>query len=193
MLRFSDEHLDFLVGDLFPTLARLSEQPEHRPPGNVEQPDQGRGDDRQQTHHRRDLACDRLGRAQRDLLGHQFPDDEGRVGDECHHGPDPERARSTCGDASSHQPCGEPQAKRRAGESAGQDADERDADLNGGKEAAGVRSQLEGRRGAADIPLHHALETSRTGRDNCQFGHGKKAVHGNQNDDNRDFKQHKLQ
>ena len=83
---------------------------------------------------------------------------------------------------------GEALAERGAGEGAGQHADQRDADLDGGQEASGVGAERQRATGAADVTVDHRLQARGAGGDNGQFRHGQQAVHADQNDDNRDFK-----
>ena len=62
--------------------AAMAEQPEQRLAGTIEQPHQRQRDLRHQHHRRRDLDRDRFGIAQRDLLRHQFADDQRGIGDD---------------------------------------------------------------------------------------------------------------
>ena len=148
MLGLGDQHLDLLVGDLFLALAVLAEQPQNRAAGEIEQEDERQRHLGQDGHGRRDHDGDALGIAQRDLLGHEFADDQRAVGDRRHDDADAERIGKAGRHSHRHEGLAQPLAERCAGECARQHADQRDADLHGGQETARDwrRAQARGRR-----------------------------------------------
>ena len=81
----------------------------------------------------------------------------------------------------------EPHAQRRAAECARQNADQRDADLHGRQEAAGIVGQRQGLRGAAFACLRHLLQPNAAGRHHRHLGHGKKAIQQEQAEQDGNF------
>ena len=71
-----DHQMQFLGGHLAFTFTVEPEQPEDRRARPVEQPDQRRGQPRDPLHWHSGERGDGFGFAQRELLGHQFADDE---------------------------------------------------------------------------------------------------------------------
>ena len=82
MVRLGDDEVQLLGGDLGRGIAAHPQQPEDQGAGLVEQPDERRGRARDPQHRQRDDGGDRLGRAQRELLGHQLADHQRRISDE---------------------------------------------------------------------------------------------------------------
>jgi hypothetical protein len=89
-------------------------------------------------------------------------------------------------EAEPHQPLGDRAAEARARISAGQDADQRDADLHGRQEPPGIGGKVERGLRAAMASLDHRLEPRLARRHDRQLRHGENAVqrdqHGNDGD-----------
>ena len=128
-----------------------------------------------------------FGRGERDALGHEFADDHRQRGDADHdeHDGDLGAVGSNARDAVEHR--AEPHAERGAAEGARQDADQRDADLHRGQEAAGIVGQRQRLRGAAVALLGHVLQPDAAGRHHRHFGQREEAVQQDQTDDDREF------
>ena len=78
-------------------------------------------------------------------------------------------------------------AKRRAGEGAGQDADEGDADLDRRQEPSGILRQPEGGGGARASAVGHRLQAGLAGRDDGQLGQCEEAVQADQEESYAEF------
>ena len=100
---------------------------------------------------------------------------------------DAEGAGHPVGNAVVDQQVAQPLAERRAREGAGKHADQRDADLHGRQEAAGIGAELERAAGAAHVPVDHRLEPGRPGRDDRQLRHREQAVDDDEDDHRADF------
>ena len=187
MLGLGDQHLDLLVGDALLALLALAEQIEDGAAGNVEQPGQRCGDLGEHGHEGCGAHRDRLGIAQRDLLGNELADDQRDIGDDRHDDADAEGAGHPVGNAIVDEQVAQALAERGAGEGAGEHADQRDADLHGRQEAAGIGAELERAAGAAHVPVDHRFQPGRAGRDDRQFGHGEQAVDDDEDDHRADF------
>ena len=140
---FDDEGADLLLADLFFGIAPVTEQPEQRLARAIQQPHQRQRNRRQQHHRRRHPDGHGLGIAQRDLLRHQFADDQRSIGDDGDNDADADRVRETLRQPAFHQPCGETQPQCGAGQGAGQHADQGNPDLHGGEKFAGIGRQSE--------------------------------------------------
>ena len=184
---FDHQSADFLLADFFFRLAALTEQPQQALAGPVEQPHQRQRDLCQQHHRRRDLDRDRFGIAQRDLLRHQFADDQGCIGDDPDHDADADRFRKALRQSEFDQPGGQPLPQRRAGEGAGQHADQRDADLHGGEEFAGIGGQRQRAARAGDAFFDQRRQPRRPGRHDGQFRHREQAIDDDQDRDDPEF------
>ena len=188
-----DDQANLLVADPARLASGLPEQGQHQLARPVEHPDQRGGDAGDDPHHRGHARGDLFRRAQGDLLGHQFADDQRQIGDRHHHRPDTDRLREGGRHAGLDQACGEARTQRRAGEGARKDADQRDADLHAGQEAAGILGQPDGRRGPLAALVGQQLQPRGAGRDDGQFGHRQKAVDQRQQNDDRNLEVHGLQ
>ena len=121
---------DFLVRDPLARIALLAEQPEHQLAGHVQEPYKRRPDLGDQDHGRRHAGGDRFRSPQRDLLRHQLADDQRQIGDGDDNGADAQGIRPVVRQPLQFKPVGEPGTEGRAGEGAGKDADQGDADLD---------------------------------------------------------------
>ncbi|MHC2563818.1 hypothetical protein ACVIVD_005812 [Bradyrhizobium liaoningense] len=135
----------------------------------------------------RDPDRDAFGIAQRHLFRHQLADDEGGVGDERDHEPDPDDVGNALGEAELEQPLRQPLSERCARECAGEHTDQRDADLHRRQELAGIGGQRQRPLGAAHALGRQQRQPRRTRRDHGQFGHGEQAVDDDQDDDDDEF------
>ena len=103
--------------------------------------------------------------------------------------PTPTGSATLAGTPSVQQPLPKPQPERGAGERAGQDTDERDADLDGRQELARVIGQRQRAARADDVAVDHGLKAGPAGRDDGQFRHRQEAVDQNENEDDGQFKE----
>ena len=74
VLGLGDEGLHLFIGHPFIGLTALTEQAQHQFAGNIQEPDQRRGDRRDERHGGRNAGRNAFRIAQGDLLGHQFAD-----------------------------------------------------------------------------------------------------------------------
>jgi hypothetical protein len=125
-----------------------------------------------------------LGIAERDLLGHQLADDERKIGDDGDHDGDPDRLGGPWPDVERLEPVGQILGQGGPAKCAGEHADERDADLNAGKEAGLIVEQTQRRPGSDGTSLGHGGETRPTRGDERELSHGEEAVEDDQEDDN---------
>ena len=155
--------------------------------GDAQQPDQRRAHGGDDAHGPGDHGGDPLGIDQSDPLRHQFADDQRQVRD----GHDHDGDGNAVGIGFDRR---EPAKLDRqiAGEGgaaigAGQNADQRDADLDGGQELAWIFHEADGGPGAAVSLVRHLLKSCPPGRNDRQFRHGEKAVQQDQQNDNDQF------
>ncbi len=113
-LRLGKNGLDLLIGDAVATLSGLPEKAEHQTAGRIEKPDQRQGELRENGHRRGDFAGHCLGRAERNLLRHEFTDDQREIGDRHDDCSDAEGVGQPLGHALGDQPVREAGAERRA-------------------------------------------------------------------------------
>ena len=151
-------------------------QPEDQGAGPVEQPDERRGRDRQPPHRPRHDDRDRLGRAKRELLGHQLADDQRQEGDEDDDDAEADRLRGLGLETENTQALGHRAAEAGARISAGQNADQRDPDLHGRQEAARIGRQCERALRAAAAGLGAGAQPRLARRDDRQLAHREHAV-----------------
>jgi hypothetical protein len=102
--------------------------------------------------------CDRLGRAQRELLGHQLADDQRGIGGENDNERESRLVGGALGNAEQRQPFADRRAEARARIGARQDADQGDADLDGRKKLARIAGQLERGACATLVIARHRLQ-----------------------------------
>ena len=147
----------------------LPEQCEHQLPGLVQHPDQRGCDKRDDPHHRCDPHGDLFGRAQGDLLGDQFADDQGQIGDRHNNRTNTQRLRHTRGKPGVDQRRRQTRPQRGTRECTCKDTDQRDTDLNTGQKPARILCQPDrgGRTLAAFI--HEQAQPRRSGRDDGQL------------------------
>jgi hypothetical protein len=177
----------------FSSLAALAKQPQNAAAGNIEQPDQRRADLRQDGHGRRHPDGDAFRIAQRDLLGHEFADDQRTIGDEGDDHADAERVGDIGGNAGRNQRAGQAKAERGARKGAGKHADQRDADLDCGQELSRIGAERQSAAGALDVAVDHGFEPGGPRRHDGKLGHRQEAVDADEDDHDADFKvQHGL-
>ena len=115
-LGFGNQHLDFFLGDLRLRGAALAEKGEHETSRYIEEPDEGARDLRQEHHGRCDRAGNGFGIAQRDLLRHQFADDQREIGNGGDDDAEGDRIGIVAVEAGGFETAGEPRAERRTGD-----------------------------------------------------------------------------
>ena len=98
-----------------------------------------------------------------------------------------EPVRDDLREALPDQPLRQSCAQGRARKGAREHADERDADLDGGEEAAGIIGQAHRGLGAFAALIAEDFEACGTGGDNRELGHGKQTVDDGQGHDDQNF------
>jgi hypothetical protein len=182
-LGLGDEQADLLLRHALPRLLPPPEQPEEEPGGDLEQPHRRRGDAGQRRHRRGHGGGDALGVAQRDLLGHELADDQREVGDHRDHDGHADRLGGAGPQAERPEVAREVPGQGGAAEGAGEHADQRDADLHAGEEAALVLEQAQGGAGPGVPGVGHGGEPRPAGGDDRELGHGEEAVEDDQEGD----------
>ena len=181
-----DDRTDLLLRYLVVRLFEAQQSGDRRGAAR-KQPYERRGRHRECTHRPRDGAGDLLGRVHADTLGNEFAEDERQVGDDDddrHLGRDRRRAQ---GNTQQSEFTAEFRSQRIAGVDTREDADERDADLDGREELVGILDDPErALRAGVSLPGTQ-FEVGTAGRDQCDFRHGEDAVEQDQQDDDDDF------
>ena len=184
---FHDQRADFILGHGLGGFAALAEQIKHCLAGRIQQPHDGRRNAGDERHRRSDAHRHRFGVAQRHLFRDEFADDQRGVGDQRDHDADTGCVRDAFAQARLDQPRRKALAERRAGKRAGQDADQGDADLDGGEEAAGVRGQRKRALRSMDAFLSQGRQPRGAGGHDGQFRHGEQAVDDDQDRGDPEF------
>ncbi len=176
-LGLGDDRAEFLLGDGMVAVARLAEQAEDQRARLVERPGERRRHPGQDDHRRGDGAGDRLGRAQRELLGDELAGDQRDIGRDDDDDAEAElrrgvrRQRQERGEALGGRP-GEAGPRERAVE----DRDEGDADLRRRQEAGRVLGQRQRRRRTGPAGGGEPAQPRPPRRDDGELGHAEKAV-----------------
>ena len=180
-----DHRLDFLLGDRRLAVTGKTEDPQHRLARDAQQPHRRCSHPGQQRHRRCHPHRHRFGIGQGDPLGHEFAQDQREVGDDDNH----RQERQGFGEAGNRwkrcQPAGQGLRQRRAAEGTGENADQGDADLHGGEEAAGIVGKPQRSRRAVAALLDELLQPGPPRGHECQFGHREEAVEQDQQDNDR--------
>jgi len=137
--RIGEYHLQFFCGHVIDLLALHPHQAEDQRAAIVEQPDQWRGNARQQFHRLGHDQCDAFGRTQGDLLRYQFTDHQRGISGQADHQHETECDRQFLAHAQRMQSLRHRSAEAGAGISAGDNADQRDPDLHRGEKLARAR------------------------------------------------------
>ena len=184
--RLGDDQVEFLGGDMLLRFALQAHQAEQRAARRIEQP-HDRGSTPGERHQRpRHCRCDRLGRAQRDLLGDKLADHQRQIGGDADHDRKAKRLGRFGAKAEKFHPRRDRPAQARARIRTRQNPDQGDADLGGRQEFAGVGGERHRRARAALASARHRLQPCFPRRNNRQFGHGENAVQHDQREDDRD-------
>ena len=134
------------------------------------------GGHRQKVDGPRYQAGKRFGVRLPDALGHQFTDNDREVGDQHHHqtggGVAAKRHRHT----QRFQPDCQRTGQCGLAHDTVQNANRRDANLDGGQESRRVFAQFDCSGGTAVALIHQLLQTGPAGGDQCDLRHGKQAV-----------------
>jgi len=168
-----------------PLLRRLraAEQAEDQIGRGVEQPADRRRGTRDDGHGRCHGAGQRLGMAERQALGRQLAHHDREIGNERDDEAEAERLRHPSWHTEAHQPSAEAAAEGRTGEGAGEDANQRDANLDRREEAPRIlgKRQRGGRAGVAR--LGHGAQAAPPGGDDGEFREREDAVQQHQDQD----------
>jgi hypothetical protein len=113
-MRFGEKDVDFFFGHAVFAVPTLAQKPKEKLARLVQKPDQRCADHRKERHRRGHAHGDRLGVAERDLLGHEFAHDQADIGDRDDHAAHAQRCGPVGGYALFHQPQLQPEAQRRA-------------------------------------------------------------------------------
>ena len=187
-MRFGQNGLDLFVGHAVARLARLAKQPQDQTARCIEKPDQRCSHLGQQCHGRRYTACNRFRLTQCDLLWHEFADNQRQIGDDHDHRTDANSIGKGWRQALPKKPARQTGTQRRAGKCTRQNADQRDADLDGGQETAGIIGKLDGHAGAAAALVGHYPQSRWAGGNHCEFRHGENTIEDRQQHDRNYFK-----
>ncbi len=141
-------------------------------------------------HRAGDEGGDALGVPERQPLRHQLADDQRDVGGGDHDDGEGQRAGDggQCRYPAQH--AGERLGQGGAGVGAGEDADQRDADLHRGEKSGRILAEPERPAGAAVAGPGHGLEPSPPGGDDGELGHGEEPVQNNEHQHDRDGDEH---
>ena len=127
-----DHQLDFFLGDGGLRGRLDAAKPQHQLSGKTEQLDQGRGHPGQAPHGGRKRRGNALGMLQADLLGDQLADDQGQERDGQDDDEQTDGASARCDPGNAIELGSQFIRNRRPAIGAGENADQRDADLNRG-------------------------------------------------------------
>ena len=184
--RLRHDQVEFLRRYMLLGLALQAHQAEQQGRGRIEQPHNRRGDRRQHAdrprHHRRQ----RLGRAQRDLFGHQLPDHQRGIGRDADDDGEADRFGRLGAQPEEMEPRRDRSAEACAGIGARENADQRDADLRRRQDLARVRRQRQRGARAALAAARHRLQPRFARGHDRQFRHGEHAVQNDQRENDRD-------
>lgn len=188
-LGLGHETTDLLLGHRARAFCLLADQPEHRPRRSVEEPHGRQSRARDHPHAGRHHAGDPFGVAQGEVLGDQFADDHRQVGDHADHQGVAQCVGPALAQAQIDQNQGEAVAQSRARDHAGEDADQRDADLNGGQKPPRLLGQREGGLRAGAALLGQGAQPALASRDQGQLRQREDAVERDQQDDDEELDQ----
>ena len=167
-------------------LAALAQHAEDEMARPVEQPHERRGDAREQHHDRRHPHGNGFGAAQRELLWHEFADNQRQIGgDHDHHGKAGFFGQMRRQAKPQRQPIAHRHRQRGTGIGTVDDAHQSDADLHARQEAVRILGQRQRGAGTAGTPFSQSAQPRPPGRDDGEFRHGKKAVEQDQASDDR--------
>ena len=179
-MRFGDHQVQFLGGDVAFRFAGDPDQRENPRARAVEQPHERRGRFRQPAHRHRHRHRDRLGIAERELLGDQLADDQADEGRDHDHQPEAQLLRGLVRHADQLEPLRHRIAQSRPRKGAVEHPDQRDPALHRRQELARVRRQVECALRPPAAALGKPLEPRLARRHNRQFAHRQQAVEGDQ-------------
>ncbi len=184
-----DEVAQLLVGHLLALGVRVAaDQPDHDVGRDRQQPDDRTRDLGDPVDGRAERQREALGALQREPLGGQLAEHQGDVGDRDRD----QHQRDDVGGAGRHAPVDQLRrqvaGERRATEGGGQEAGERDADLDRGQEAVGVRRQP--RDGLAPTPSsRHRSHLAVAQRHQRDLGSREHAADEDEDDDKPDVRE----
>jgi hypothetical protein len=171
-----DGEAHFLFGDAIAATFRNAQQLQDYGRRALENPREGPADACNDLQRPRHAHGDRFRRSQRHAFGDEFADDHRHRRDADHHEGDRDGRpmRRDTGHLVKHR--SERRAQRGTAECARQDADERDADLHGRQETAGLIGEGQRMLGARLALGRHLLQPQTARRHHRHFRHGKKAI-----------------
>ena len=176
-LRLSDDEVELFGRHVVAQFAIEPEQLEDQRARAIEQPDEGGGDLRQHPQRARHDHGDRLGRTQRELLGHDLADHQRDEGGEDDHHAEPDRMRRIRIQTEQLHPLRGRLAEGRPGEGPGKNRDHGDPALDGRKETAGVGGKLQSaQRAAAVAAARHGFQARIARGNDRQLAHRQDAV-----------------
>ena len=182
-----EDGLELLFGDALALLVAEAEEAEDGVRGAAEDPDDRGADAGHLLEPGGDEDGDAFGVAEGGAFGDEFADDEGEVGRRDDDGGEGQGGGEGGQGGEGVQPVLKVLGDAGAAEDAGQDADEGDADLDGGEEALGVVGKGEGDGGAADALALEDGEAGAAEGDEGELAHREDAVDEDQQQDDDDL------
>ena len=174
-----DHVADLLLGDILTVVGVLDAQDAGEAVGgSLRQPDERASDLLEHRERFGDALGHALGIGQGDALGNKLAHDDREV----RHGERDEYGREAGGDhgqridTEARQPLRERVGQARRGDRRRRKAHERDRDLDGGEEAAGIGRELGGAGGATVASFRLVVEHGALGRGESHLRHGEVAV-----------------
>ena len=167
---------EFLLRDAGIARAGDAQQAQHGVGRAAQDPDDGRTDPGNQRHRRRRPAGDALRIRQGQPLRHELAHDQRQVGDEDDDAADRQGVGGRRRHAGRGQRFGEMATQCRAAIGAGEDPDQRDAELDGGQEAGRIVQQPQRRPRTAIAVDGQLFEPAPPRRHHRQLGHRQGAV-----------------
>ncbi len=163
------DHVQLLAGETMLALVAHTQQPQDRGRAAIQQPYKGGGHPRQHGHRQCHHQRDRHGRAQGQLLGHQFAYHQAEVCGQHDHHDIAGVVRPVGRHAKQFQPFAHRAAQRGARDRARDDPDQGDADLHCGEELARLCRQLQRHFRALAAVLGGNAQLRGAGRNNRQL------------------------
>ena len=184
---FGDHGLHFFFGHLILALAAKSDQGEDALGRDAQQQHQRRADLGDDRHRHTDAHGDRLGMVHGDAFGYQFADDERAIGDAGNHDGNGDGIGIGCQQRPIVQHVGKRRRQGGARISAGDDADQRNADLYRREKQGRIFGQLDRLFGALVTGIGERAQPRASRRNDGKLRHREEAVQQDQQDNDEDL------
>ena len=187
---FGNQADDLLLGDRLIASRLHAKEPQHHPRGPAKPGDHRPTYARDEPHRPCDASRYALGVPERYLFWNQLTENQGEIGQSDDDDDERNGAAIWSDQGKSVQRLPELFCQGRAAEGACEDANQRNADLDGGQEFARIARQLQGDLGTS-VPLAgEPLQPAPPRGHDRQLGHRKEAVEHQQQHDDRDLEDH---